>query len=105
MLNNTKYSFADSLQKFQIESLRSKHRVMVTYLQFLYKRHPDLELNILIEIFTNREGLYKQFIENTYSEILAEPYCDKITSLLIESGYPTSFLDFKEREQKHLPND
>ena len=97
MLNKTNNSFADSMEKFQMESLRSKHRVMVSYLQFLYNRHSDLELQIISHIFLNREGIYQQFIDNQYSEILAEPYCDQITRFLLNRGYPITFMDYRKK--------
>ena len=96
MLNKTKNSFAESMEKFEMESLRSKHRVMVSYLQFLYNRHSDLELQIISHVFSHKEGIYQQFIDNQYSEILAEPYCDQITRFLKNRGYPVTFMDYKD---------
>ena len=96
MLSKKDNSFTESMENFQIESLRSKHRVMVSYLQFLYNRHSDLELQIISHIFLNREGIYQQFIDNQYSEILAEPYCDQITRFLTNRGYPVNFMDYKK---------
>jgi len=96
MLNKKNNSFEESLENFQIESLRSKHRVMVSYLQFLYNRHSDLELQIISNVFLNREGIYQQFIDNQYSEVLAEPYCEQITRFLSNRDYPVNFMDYKK---------
>jgi len=95
MKHKLNQTLSASYLKLRIESKKSKVTIMISYLQFLYRRHPALELEIITMMFLNKERSYQQFISGQLSYDLAIPLCQKLTVFLENRGYPISFIEHK----------
>lgn len=83
------------MNKFKTESLKSRYRIMICYLHFLYSQHINLELEIILVQFQGKERRYHRFIEGILSPESAAPLCEEISFFLRHRGYPTSFIEHK----------
>jgi hypothetical protein len=96
---NTRKTLKSSIDEFKKESLISKYRIMVSYLNFLYRKHPQLELEIILMIFHGSESKYQSFISNKLNLEKATLYCHQLFLFLENRGYPCSFVEYKEKAQ------
>lgn len=88
-------SLKSSVQQLRDESLKSRYKIMSSYLQFLFSRHVNLELEIILSLFQGKERSYHDFIAGILDPKSAEPICKDVSAFLRQQGYPVSFMEHK----------
>jgi len=89
-------TIGQSMSIFEKKELKIRYKFLTYYLQYLYKTHVNLELEIMISLFYNKESEYNQFITGKLQIEGVESACNKISLFLKSHDYSFNLIDYPE---------